>query len=290
MSSLPITTTAAVVSSSSESSLLVIILIVVAVALSLTAFGLSVYSTVRVNSPGTIAGGFGGPTSFSSFTWVFNTAGTHLYTPSPGMKYAIVEMVGGGGGGGGIVITSNDSSASGGGGGGAYMKIMIIASDLNGESQIITVGSGGSGGNPGGTGGDGGNTSFGTLITVGGGFGGAGRTGIGTPGTAVTGGLGGTFVNVASRLLDRGGYQFLKGGPGGQGFVDRSSMGVGGAGGVTPLLMMGNPKIDNVVNPSQTAEGLGGGGRGQCTTGVSTSLPGESGGNGGCFIFEFIML
>lgn len=110
---------------------------------------------------------------------IFSTNGT--YTPSTGMLYAIVEVLGGGGGSGGIAdITGANYGISGGGAAGGYCQKLLDAATI-GASQAITIGAGGAGGaagaNPGSTGGT---SSFGAILTSTGGAGG----GAGVIGTA----------------------------------------------------------------------------------------------------------
>ena len=166
----------------------------------------------------------------------FTTSGT--YTPTSGMQYCIVHMVGGGAGG-----TQNSSGSYGGGGGGAgeYATGVFSAAAI-GASKTVTIGAGGAVTTAGGT------TSLGTLLTaVGGGAGtvnsytpGAGGTGGTGTGLHVPGGQGATGSGVFS------GPQFI-GGSGGASFF-----GSGGRGGV------GN--LDN--GTAGTAYGSGGGGNG----------------------------
>ena len=68
------------------------------------------------------------------------------YTPTTGMKYCWVRMVGGGGAGGGELPATGKMLASGGGGGsGEYAEGVYTAATIGG-SQTVTIGAGGSGG------------------------------------------------------------------------------------------------------------------------------------------------
>jgi hypothetical protein len=135
---------------------------------------------------------------------------TGTYTPTSGMIYCIIEVVGGGGGGGGAATTSaagNGSGASGGGGGaGGYSRGKFTATDI-GASKAVTIGAAGTGGTAGANAGvAGGTTSVGaTLIQSTGGTGGDGGSagvtnasyggagGVGTLGEFnITGNFGGT--------------------------------------------------------------------------------------------------
>ena len=115
---------------------------------------------------------------------VFTSSGT--YTPSSGLLYAEIEIVGGGGGGGGVAATSSNC-AGGGGGAGGYAKKEVSAATI-GASQTVTIGaSGTAGSSSGGTGGSGGTTSVGALVSATGGSG-----GVGSSGTSASGGNGGS--------------------------------------------------------------------------------------------------
>lgn len=180
---------------------------------------------------------------------VFTTTGT--YTPTAGMLYCDIEVLGGGGGSGGLPATVGlQSACSGGGGGGGYARGIFSAGTI-GVSQAVTVGAAGAAGaagnNPGGAGGT---TSVGALLsaTGGGGGGGAGVTTAGNTGLAAGGvggvGTGGDFRTVGGSggwafdlvftttfgVTAFGGSSFFGGG--GASFGASTSFG-GGGGGVT---------------------------------------------------------
>ena len=120
---------------------------------------------------------------------VFTSSGT--YTPTAGVRYVDVEMVGGGGGG----LTSAGTGAGqtymgGGGGAGAYVKARLNASQI-GASQAVTIGNGGSASTNGGA------SQIGTLLIANGGLSGSGSGTISynASGGSVAGvpGAGGTF-------------------------------------------------------------------------------------------------
>jgi len=122
-------------------------------------------------------------------TQIFKVAGTFPYTPTPGTKSIVVEMVGGGGGSGGVVATAAGTvGASSGGGSAAYAKA-LINSGISGVQ--VVVGAGGAGGAAGNNnGGAGGTSSFGSIISAPGGKPGNGsaafssNTGIGGSGAS----------------------------------------------------------------------------------------------------------
>lgn len=101
----------------------------------------------------------------------FTSNGT--YTPTTGMKYCMIEIVGGGGGSGGSGTAGPDEvSSSAGGGGGGYARKTVTSATI-GVSQVVTIGAGGTAGAAGaGTGGTGGTTSVGAIVTATGGTGG----------------------------------------------------------------------------------------------------------------------
>lgn len=163
------------------------------------------------------------PSPFSQIAYqVFTSSGT--YTPTSGMKYCIVEVVGAGGGSGGSAATGAGTvSAAGGGGGGEYARGIFTASNI-GASKTVTIGAGGLAGSAGNNnGGTGGSTSIGILITAIGGSGGTGSAAAVNI-TGAAGGVGGTGGT--------GGQIRVPGGMGGYGW---GSIGIlissGGSGG-----------------------------------------------------------
>lgn len=91
------------------------------------------------------------------------------YTPTAGMRFCHVEIIGGGGGAGSIPPTgAGEIAASGGGGSGSYTAGLFTAADI-GSSQSVTIGAGGLGGTDivtGENGSMGGTSSFGSLMTA----------------------------------------------------------------------------------------------------------------------------
>jgi hypothetical protein len=131
---------------------------------------------------------------------VFTASGT--YTPSVGMLYCTVELVGGGGGSGGVPasgVTTVAISAPGGGGG--YCRKTFSSASI-GASQAVVIGAAGSAGTSGGgNGGAGGNSTFSTLTANGGagGIGGTTATGIGTSGGSPGGTATGGDINISGQ-------------------------------------------------------------------------------------------
>lgn len=122
--------------------------------------------TAQSGAPPAWAASSGGSGFTSIVTQVFTATGT--YTPTAGMKYCIVEVIGGGGGGGGAVSGSTGTvGVAGGGAAGGYARKTISAATV-GASKAVTIGAGGAGGGAG-AGVAGGTSSFGAIISVPGG-------------------------------------------------------------------------------------------------------------------------
>lgn len=139
---------------------------------------------------------------------IFTSSGT--YTPTAGMDYCIIEVVGGGGGGGGAV----PSGVAGGGGAGGYGRARFTAATIGG-SQAVTIGSAGAGGTSFGTDGTaGGTSSFGALISATGGGGGYGFLGGSTSGGGIGGASSGADINISGGGggYSMGGTSFFGGG------------------------------------------------------------------------------
>lgn len=225
-------------------------------------------ATVTVNSKGLVTGASNGSASTSIRTvtkQVFTGSGT--YTPSSGMVYCIVEMIGGGGGGGGS--TASSSSTGGGGGAGGYARETLAAGTV-GSSQAVTIGGGGAGGaNTGATGTSGGTTSLGALLQATGGSGGAGTgTGVALGGSAGVG----SSADINAR--------------GGVGFPSTGSSGASGAGGISFFGGNGAPVTGNSSGGAAAANS-GAGGSGASGSAGATGFVGGAGADGIMIITEF---
>lgn len=237
----------------------------------LTSNGTGVAPSFQVPTTGT----------FQVNTQVFTSSGT--YTPTSGMVYCIVELVGGGGGGGGCgTASSTQISVGSGGSGGSYSRKILDAATV-GASQTITIGAGGSAGASTGpfTGGSGGTTSFGSIFNATGGNGGNG-------GSATTQDiLGGSGGNNSSTGADFS----CAGGPGGQGvaifFATGNNFISGGMGGNSTF---GGGARSPFETPADglTGTGYGGGGSGACNQN-GTGRIGGTGFAGIAVITEFII-
>lgn len=191
------------------------------------------------------------------------------YTPTVGMEYCTVEVVGGGGGGGSVDAPGSDNgNAGGGGGGGGYARKTFSAVTI-GVSQAVTIGAGGAGAVAGGsTGTGGGTTSLGALISATGGSGGVGSN----PGGANSSNIGGAAG------IGAGGDFNTNGSPGLSGWSINlvAQQGTGGA-----SFFGGNAAaIVNITNGTSTAGAnalsYGAGGNGAAVS----RQPNAAGGNG----------
>lgn len=241
---------------------------------SLTGTPLSTTATAGTNTTQIATTAFVQTAAANVKTQKFTASGT--YTPSAGIKFAIIECVGGGGGGGGSSGTSGDLFGGGGGGGGSYSRVVVSAATI-GASKTVTIGAGGSGGATGSNNGAaGGDTSVGSLCVGKGGSGGLyaslTQTGIGGAGgvagtgdLTATGGTGfsGPYATVTTVALPSG--------AGGQ------SIWGGGAAGV------GSTATDSGSGGAL----YGGGGSGGRTYNTASTAAGGAGASGIVIITEF---
>lgn len=211
-------------------------------------------------------------------TQVFTANGT--YTPSTGMLYCTVELVGAGGGSGGIGSTPV-SAAIGGGGGGEYRRAIFTAAQI-GASKAVTIGAAGTAGSSsGGNGGTGGDTSLGTLLV---GKGGSGSAGVNTNTTTngANGGTGGTGTGES-----------VAGQKGGDGFANSGSHNrQGGFGGAAFIFGCSTPSISwtsgGGAEPATAGFGYGSGASGPTVDGAGgTPQAGSPGAPGYVRITEF---
>jgi prepilin-type N-terminal cleavage/methylation domain-containing protein len=206
---------------------------------------------------------------------VFKTAKDYgEITAVPG-EYEVLVVAGGGGGGGDLGATNNEGA--GGGAGGFIDKSGINAITVNTTSVAVEVGDGGAGANAATTtGSNGENTTFGSLVALGGGGGGTGNTPIdGADGGSGGGGSNGQNGNSATGGSATqpgsasGGYGYAGGNVGGVHY--NAGAGGGGAGGIG-----GNPPS------SGGSDGIGGnGGLGKQISGGWYASGGAGAGRGG---------
>lgn len=216
-------------------------------------------------------------TSISSIvTQVFTSSGT--YTPTSGMKYCIIEVVGGGGGGGGTAGPSaNFYSAGGGGGAGSYARKVSSAATI-GASQTVTIGAAGTGGATGNNAGtNGGDTSLGSICIGKGGTGGSG-----SPGNAGANGGAGGVAGTGDLTFpgERGGFGIDTNGTVVQGNTSHGGNSFFGAGGA----QLYNNSTTVAGDPGSIYGTGGGGGCGVSGTGIN----GGNGAAGVVIVTEYI--
>jgi hypothetical protein len=205
---------------------------------------------------------------------VFTSSGT--YTPTSGMTYCTIELLGGGGGGGGVAGNVLFAAAASGGAGAGYCRLTTIAATI-GASQTVTLGAAGtSGSSSGGNGTSGGNSTFGAILTANGGTGGNGSTG--TNGfNAVNGVSGGTAsggnINIPGYLSGAGIASF------------GGTIIIPGAGANS---MYGSGADGGINGNGASASGFGSGGQGASQVANASGFVGGLGTAGYCVVTEFI--
>lgn len=196
-------------------------------------------------------------------TLVFTSSGT--YTPTPGTKRIRVTITGGGGGGGGCQAISSNETFFGAGGGAGGTVITILTPKQN--SYPVTIGAGGAGGVGATNGLKGGDSSFASLIAIGGE--GAGKLGV----TNTNGGNGGVPSTGDIRITGGNGSDGQSGNTGVSGEGGTSYWGGGGRAG---------------AGGGVSGKAYGSGGGGAYDAGYSgTSMTGGKGAAGICIIEEF---
>jgi len=222
----------------------------------------------------TAVGGGGGGFTVAKQT-VFTSSGT--YTPTAGMAYVRVEVVGSGGGGGGASIEGTDNAPAGSGGGAGMYACKLFDSATIGVSKAVTIGAGGAGGVHKANGADGAATSFGALLSVSGGTKGIYMV---SNGPLAEGGDGG------NSLVGSPDYSAFGGGGGYAIYIAASSVSVSGVGGNSLLGLGGKP----IAVP---ADGIGGSGFGAGGSGGVAALgvpsTGGNGSSGVVVVTEYIL-
>ena len=210
---------------------------------------------------------------------VFTSSGT--YTPTSGMTFCDIEVVGGGGGGAGSANTAGGTASAGaGGGGGGYAKKLVNAATV-GASKSVTIGAAGSGGGGGTTvgsnGGSGGTTSVGSIVSATGGTGGIGGPAGASNAIAAAFSIGGVGssgdVNVYGTVGEAGliwGGSLAIGGNGGGSFYGSGAAASGNGG------------------PTNVSYSFGSGGSGASSFGGQTGNTGTPGQKGIVVITEYI--
>lgn len=205
---------------------------------------------------------------------IFTISGT--YTPSSGMVYCEVELIGGGGGGGGTNGVAAQSAGAAGGGGGGYTKKIFTASAI-GASKSVAIGAAGSASAVGAaSGGTGGNSVFGSSLLVANG-GGGGTGGISSAGSGGNsqGGDGGTGGGGDVNGAGQSGFP---------GFAFGAGGGVSGAGGSS---MYGSGGKASFPGSAGGFPGIGFGSGGSGSASTTVSYAGGAGAAGICIITEY---
>lgn len=240
------------------------------------------YSTITcILTSGTTAASWNATNPSSIFTinvQTFTSNGT--YTPTAGMKYCKIEMVGGGGAGGGTSTAAAGTGAgAGGGGSGAYNFNFFTAATI-GASQTVTIGAGGVGAT-GAVGGNGGATSVGSLLTAPGGAGGSARAAQASVVIAIGGNGGVAGIGGINNFIGQtGGLGINSAINAGSGFGGSSFFAGGGA----PIGVAAGFSAGNFAQANS-----GAGGSGSAIYGVTGSnVAGGNGGAGIVIITEYI--
>lgn len=204
------------------------------------------------------------------------TGAPQTYTPTPGMKYCDIEILGGGGAGGGAQANiAGQFSGGSGGGAGEYARGIFTAATI-GASQVVTIGAAGVGAS-GAVGGDGGTSSVGALITAIGG--GGGQI---VPTTAISGWVVGALGGTGGV----GGNIRMPGNPGDYAWVTFSNtFSVPGKGGSSQYGAGG--RVMNAGSVGGVGLGYGSGGAGVSQGAGAGALVGNNGAAGIVIITEY---
>jgi hypothetical protein len=219
---------------------------------------------------------------------VFNSHGSHTWTPPVGVAICKGEGWAAGGGGGGTDSTGQQWAGGGGAGGEYSCEPSLVVTPLVGVS--CTVGTAGTGGAPGSNGGTGGNTTIvGTSVTVTahGGTGGVHGTSAGLGANGIGGNASGTSTNTihfpggngGPGAASGGGYNFSGGGgaAGGTAVAGQAGSALTGGVGVDDGGDGGNGTTSTNPNNFPTAGGTPGGGGGGQTIAGKTAAAGAVG-------------
>lgn len=200
----------------------------------------------------------------------FNASGT--YTPTPGTKKIIVEVIGAGGGGGSASGANASSVGIGAGGGaGGYAKSLITSVP---SSQSVVVGVGGNPSSPGGL------SSFGSIVANG------GLGGDSSISSAWTTAFGVNLFRGANGGSATGGNIVnSSGGCGGTAIWSKENNCVSGEGGAS-YLSGGATPIGGSSGPGNAGT-AGGGGSGANANLTTTVYTGGKGGDGLVIIWEY---
>lgn len=214
----------------------------------------------------------------------FTSTGAFTYTPTAGILYAIVILIGAGGASGGAAATTSSVANGAGGGSGAYAEFLLTSAQI-GTSLTGSVGAGGTTGTAGNNpGNNGGNTTLATSAawTAGGGTGGGGSA-ANTTVVLSTGGAGGTVTSgtgtIISDIAGQTGFMGVSNG------VLWANAGAGGSnprgfGGISTVLTSG-------TTAGKSGTGYGSGASGAANIVTQSATAGTAGNNGIAIFLEF---
>lgn len=200
---------------------------------------------------------------------------TGTYTPTPGTRNAIIELIGGGGAGGGAATTSSGQASIGAGGAsGGYVKHLWKGVG----SGAVTIGAGGTGVS-GATGNAGANSTFTADVTLTASGGAAGTTAaaaspafvVGNPGAATA--TNGNIINVP-------------GAPAAIAIAISATVGFGG-GGAQTIYGAGGTVNQYSATAGAAGTGFGSGGAGAAIGASTAAQTGGAGKAGICIVHEF---
>lgn len=224
---------------------------------------------------------------------VFTSSGT--YTPTTGMVYCDVEMVGGGASSGSSPSAgSANASASGGGGAGEYAKGRFTLAQIIGAGTTASIVIGAAGTAPV-SGAHNGNNGGNTTLTA--------NAGVGSLLLSAIGGTGSTTGAVSGALVYQSGGAGGTGGSGGDyrkpgqaGFFGMSYEGnsqaiaIGGAGGSSQFGAGGQDQGNATNFAGNAGTGYGSGGGGSGSNGTQAAVQGGAGTAGLVVITEYIAI
>jgi hypothetical protein len=198
---------------------------------------------------------------------VFTSSNT--YTPTAGMKKALVIAVGGGGSGQSCLLGNATLTVVSGGGGAGGAAIKLVAAAAIGSAQTVTIGVGAANAS-------GSNSSLGVIVLATGGALGVVNPAANVVGTSANGGVGGTGSNAELNIA---------GGAGERGIIYSQINSMGGRGG-TSIFGGGGAAVP--VATAGNAGGLYGGGGSGASANSTTVRAGGTGANGVIYIVEFV--
>lgn len=217
---------------------------------------------------------FGAPTGALLNVQKITSTGT--YTPTTGTNSVIIYLVGGGGGSGGCGSTSSGQVSMGVCGSAGGVCVHRMTSGFSG--QTVTIGAGGAAGVAGANaGGAGGNSTFGSILTAGGGTSGntlapTGSTGVAGTGSVGSTSTGGNILNTSSV----GPYSIVV------------SLGILFSTGAGNMFVAGSTNVQGgTTSGAAVGQGFGGGASAPTNGPSAAAQAGAAGAAGVCIIYEY---